>query len=94
MATQQAEAARAKVQQSKAEADQRIEQARGEGESVRIAAAAEAEALALKGRALRENPEVLQLSAIEKLNPNVETIYLPSGEFIFTLPSRGATPQP
>jgi hypothetical protein len=37
---------------------------------------------------------VLQLSAIEKLNPNVETIYLPSGEFLFTLPSRGATPQP
>jgi regulator of protease activity HflC (stomatin/prohibitin superfamily) len=90
VATQQAEAARAKVQQSKAEADQRIEQARGEGESVKIAAAAEAEALALKGTALRQNPEVLQLSAIEKLNPNVQTIYLPSGEFILNLPRPGA----
>ena len=76
VATQQAEAARAKVAQAKAEADQKIETARGEAQSI-----------AIRGRALRENPEILQLEAINKLNPNVQTIYLPSGgNFIFNLP--------
>lgn len=76
VATQQAEAARAKVEQAKAEADQKIETARGEAQSI-----------AIRGRALRENPEILQLEAINKLNPNVQTIYLPSGgNFIFNLP--------
>jgi regulator of protease activity HflC (stomatin/prohibitin superfamily) len=76
VATQQAEAARAKVAQAKAEADQKIETARGEAQSI-----------AIRGRALRENPEILQLEAINKLNPNVQTVYLPSGgNFIFNLP--------
>jgi regulator of protease activity HflC (stomatin/prohibitin superfamily) len=76
VATQQAEAARAKVEQAKAEADQKIETARGEAESI-----------AIRGRALRDNPEILQLEAINKLNPNVQTIYLPSGgNVLFNLP--------
>lgn len=76
VATQRAEAARAKVEQAKAEADQAVATAEGEAKSISI-----------KGKALRENPEIIQLTAIEKLNPNVQTIYLPeSGNFIFNVP--------
>jgi len=76
VATQRAEAARAKVEQAKAEADQAVATAEGEAKSI-----------AIKGKALRQNPEILQLTAIEKLNPNVQAIYLPqSGNFIFNLP--------
>jgi regulator of protease activity HflC (stomatin/prohibitin superfamily) len=60
VATQQAEAARAKVEQAKQEAQQAIETARGEAESIRV-----------RGQALRQNPEILQLEAINKLNPEV-----------------------
>ena len=55
--------AQAKVAQSKAEAEQAIAKARGD-----------AEAIALKGRALRNNPQVLQLESIDKLNPNAQLI--------------------
>jgi regulator of protease activity HflC (stomatin/prohibitin superfamily) len=76
VATQRAEAARAKVEQAKAEADQAVATAEGEAKSISI-----------KGKALRQNPEILELTAIEKLNPNVQTIYLPqAGNFIFNLP--------
>ena len=77
--TQRAEAARAKVEQAKQEAQQAIATARGEAESIRI-----------RGTALRQNPEVLQLEAINKLNPSVQTIYLPQGgNFLLNVP--GAT---
>src|SRR5882757_2028778 len=36
---------------------------------------AEATALNKKGAAIRRNPEVLQLEAIDKLNPNVTVVY-------------------
>lgn len=76
VATQRAEAARAKVEQAKAEADQAVATAEGEARSI-----------AIKGKALRDNPEILQLTAIEKLNPNVQTIYVPQGgNFIINLP--------
>ncbi len=74
---QQALQAQAKVAQSEAEARQKIAQAKGE-----------ATAIALKGRALRNNPEILRLEAIDKLNPNASVVictgrtcpaFLPSG---------------
>jgi regulator of protease activity HflC (stomatin/prohibitin superfamily) len=55
--------AQAKVAQAKAEAQQAVEQAKGESE-----------AISLRGRALRNNPEVLRLEAIDKLNPNAQVI--------------------
>jgi prohibitin 2 len=55
--------AQAKVAQAKAEADQAVAKARGE-----------AEAIALRGRALRNNPAVLRLEAIDKLNPNAQVV--------------------
>jgi regulator of protease activity HflC (stomatin/prohibitin superfamily) len=55
--------AQAKVAQARAEAQQAVEQARGE-----------AQAISLRGRALRNNPEVLRLEAIDKLNPNASVV--------------------
>jgi hypothetical protein len=58
------------------------------GRNAKLQVRGEAQSIAIRGRALRENPEILQLEAINKLNPNVQTIYLPQGgNFIFNLPS-------
>lgn len=67
-ATQMAEQRRNEVEQSKAEADKTIEAARGQAESNLTIARAEAESIRLKGQALRENPDILQMTAIEKWN--------------------------
>ena len=65
-ATQRALLHENEVAQSKAEAQKRIEEARGIAESTRLRAQAEADAIAIKARALRDNPDVIQLNAIEK----------------------------
>jgi regulator of protease activity HflC (stomatin/prohibitin superfamily) len=64
--------AEAKVEQVKAEAEQAVAQAKGE-----------AQAIAIKGKALHDHPEILRLTAIEKLNPNVQVIYTPQGANLF-----------
>lgn len=61
---QRAQQAEAKVAQSKAEAQQLVQKAEGE-----------AKAIFLQGRALRNNPEVLKLRAIENLNPKAQVIF-------------------
>jgi regulator of protease activity HflC (stomatin/prohibitin superfamily) len=66
---QEALKAEAKVAQAKAEAQQAIEKAKGE-----------ATAISLRGRALRNNPEVLRLEAIDKLAPSAQVIYCNSGD--------------
>jgi regulator of protease activity HflC (stomatin/prohibitin superfamily) len=76
VATQTALAARERVQTAKAEADQVIERARGEAQSINI-----------KGRALRANPQVLDLTAIETFNDNVQIIYTPPGGNILLAPT-------
>jgi regulator of protease activity HflC (stomatin/prohibitin superfamily) len=65
-ANQKAARVENEVAQSKAEAQKAIELARGEAESNRIRAEAEANAITLRGQALRSNPEVLQLEAINR----------------------------
>jgi regulator of protease activity HflC (stomatin/prohibitin superfamily) len=55
--------AQAKVAQAQAEAQQAVAQARGE-----------AEAISLRGKALHNNPEVLRLEAIDKLNPQAQVV--------------------
>lgn len=67
-ATQKAQQRENEIRQAEAEAQIAIEQATGQAESRLRLAAAEAEAISLKGEALRKNPEVLQLQAIEKWN--------------------------
>lgn len=71
---QQALQAQAKVAQATAEAEQAVATAKGQAESTLVKAKADAEALSVKGRALHDNPEILQLEAIDKLNPNAEVI--------------------
>ncbi len=80
--------AQAKVAQATAEANQKVATARGNATSTLLEAKADAGALALKGRALRNNPEILRLEAIDKLNPNAQLVictgqtcpsFLPSG---------------
>lgn len=65
-ATQKALLRENEIQQSRAEAQKQIESAKGEAESVRLKAIAAADAIQIKAKALRENPEVLQLEAINK----------------------------
>lgn len=67
-ATQMAEQRRNEVEQSKAEADKKVEEARGDAESTLIRARAEAQALNLRGQALKDNKDLVQLNAIEKWN--------------------------
>lgn len=61
---QKALQAEAKVAQAQAEADQVVARAEGDAKSI-----------ALRGKALRDYPAVLQLEAIDKLNPNATVIF-------------------
>ena len=75
-ATQRALLRENEVAQSKAEAQKRIKEARGIAESTRLRAQAEADAIAIKAKALRDNPDIIQLNAIEKWDgklPNMMT---------------------
>lgn len=54
------------VAQVKAEADKAREQAKGEADAALTLAKANAEAINLKGKAIRENPGVVQLNAVDK----------------------------
>lgn len=67
-ATQMAEQRQNEITQAKAEADKVVEAARGEAQSRIAVAQAEADAIRIKGEALRQNPSVIELSAIEKWN--------------------------
>ena len=73
-ATQMAQQRQNEIAQARAEADKQIEVARGEAGSQLTKAKAEAEALQLRGDALRKNPEVLQLNAIERWNGVLPTM--------------------
>lgn len=77
-ATQRALLRENEVAQSKAEAQKRIEEARGIAESTRLRAQAEADAIAIKAKALRDNPDIIQLNAIEKWN-GVLPVYMTNG---------------
>ena len=67
-ATQFAQQRANEVAAAKAEADKAIEEARGIAAATLLKAKAEAEAIRIKGDALRENPRLIELSAIEKWN--------------------------
>ncbi len=63
-------------------------QAEAEGEARVIQARAEAEALGLIARQLKDNPSLLTFRYIEKLAPNVQVMYLPSGQpYLIPLPT-------
>lgn len=62
------------VQEAKAAAQKEIERNRGIADSLRLTSEAEAKAIAVRGAALRANPEILQLQAIEKWNGILPTM--------------------
>ena len=70
------------VQQSKAEADKKVAEAKGEADSTLLRANAEAAAIKIKGDALSKNPEVLELSKIEKWDGRLPQIVGAATPFI------------
>lgn len=69
-ATQKAQQRENEVATAKAEAQKVIEEARGAAESVKLKAEAEAGAIAIVGKAIRENSQVVTLEAIKKWSGN------------------------
>ena len=91
IAEQQAQQAVYVVEQKKQEAEQARQVAQGQADAAVIAAKgaadarliqaqAEAKALTLINDALANNPDLLTYTYIQKLAPNVEVMYLPSGQ--------------
>lgn len=79
-ATQMAERRHNEVAQTEAEAQKEVAKAEGDAKARLVNAEAEAKALALRGQALRDNPGLVQLNAIEKWDghlPNVNGGALP-----------------
>ena len=103
IAEQQAKQAEFVVQQKQQEALQAIETAKGAAESVKInaqaqadarliQAKAEADALTMIAAALKDNPDLLTYQYITKLAPNVQVMYLPSGQpYLIPLPTSVTT---
>jgi prohibitin 2 len=73
--------AEAKVKQAQAEAAQQIARARGEATSIE-----------LRGKAIRQNPEILRLEAIDKLNPNAQIVFCSNGNCPSFLPQGAIAP--
>ncbi|AUV59096.1 SPFH domain-containing protein [Escherichia phage VEc25] len=65
------------IQQRVAEANMEREQAKGVADAILIKAKAEADAIRLRGEALTENPNVMQLEAINKWNGTLPTTMIP-----------------
>jgi prohibitin 1 len=102
IADQQAQQAKFVVEQRKQEAEQARQVAQGQADAAVIAAKgaadarviqakAEAEALGLIAQQLKDNSDLLTYSYIQKLAPNVQVMYLPSGQpYLIPLPSAPA----
>jgi regulator of protease activity HflC (stomatin/prohibitin superfamily) len=89
-AEQQAKREEAKVRISEAQAEQVRAVAEGERDKRVLEATGEAQAIRLKGQALRQNPQVLSLTAIETLNPKVQLIVPEGSDLVLPGVSTGA----
>lgn len=70
------------------QADAAVTTAQGAADARIIQAKAEAEALTLIAGALKDNPDLLTYRYIERLAPNVQVMYLPSGQpYLIPLPT-------
>ena len=97
IAEQQAQQAAYVVEQKKQEAEQARKEAQGKADAVVIAAKGDAEARLISAQAEAQanqtlaqslTAELLQYQYILKLSPNVQTIFIPSGnQFILPLPN-------
>jgi len=75
-------------QQAEIAAQRAVIQAKGERDAAILRAEGEARAIRLRGEALRQSPEVIQLTVAEKLAPNIQTIMIPAtGNFLLDLRS-------
>ncbi|MBZ9711887.1 prohibitin family protein [Deinococcus multiflagellatus] len=82
-AEQQVAVERNRLQQANISAQRAVVEAEGAAKASVAKARGEAEALSLRGRALRENPQLIQLTVAEKLAPGIQTVMLPSdGNFL------------
>ncbi|WP_299430752.1 prohibitin family protein [uncultured Meiothermus sp.] len=82
-------------QQAEIAAQRAVVQARGERDAAILRAEGEAQAIRLRGEALRQSPQVIQLTVAEKLAPNINTIMVPTtGNFLLDLRSLQNPGQP
>ncbi|MFC3862910.1 prohibitin family protein [Deinococcus antarcticus] len=85
-AEQQVAVEQNRLQQAKIAAQGAVAKAEGESQAAVARARGEAQALSLRGKALRENPQLIQLTVAEKLSPNIQTVMVPSdGNFLLNL---------
>ena len=92
-AEQQVSVQKNRLQQAEISAKQAVVEAEGKAKAAVATARGEAEALSLRGRALRENPQLIQLTVAERLAPGIQTVMLPSdGNFLLNLQDLGAAP--
>lgn len=92
-AEQQVSVQKNRLQQAQISAQQAVVEAEGKAKAAVATARGEAEALSLRGRALRENPQLIQLTVAEKLSPGIQTVMLPTdGNFLLNLQDLGVTP--
>ncbi len=76
--------------QAEIAAQRRVIEAQGERDAAILRAEGEARAIELRGRALRNAPEVVQLTFAEKLAPGVQTVFVPAtGNFLLDLRGLG-----
>lgn len=89
-AEQQVAVQKNKLQQAQISAQQAVVDAEGKAKAAIATARGEAEALSLRGKALRENPQLIQLTVAEKLSPGIQTVMLPAdGNFLLNLQDLG-----
>jgi regulator of protease activity HflC (stomatin/prohibitin superfamily) len=117
IAEQQALQAKFVVEQKKQEAEQVRQTAQGAADAVVIAAQGEAQSIEIRAKAqaaawaalaavLKDHPEMLTYEYIQKIAPNLQVIYLPSGTPLLlptvnpttpiapTIPTTPTTPNP
>ncbi|GGM02150.1 prohibitin family protein [Deinococcus aerophilus] len=94
-AEQQVAVERNRLQQAEISAQRDVVQAEGKAKAAIETAKGEAEALSLRGRALKENPQLIQLTVAERLAPGIQTVMLPSdSNFLLDLKSFGTQTLP
>lgn len=87
-ATQMAEQRKNEVAQAQAEADKEVAVAQGKAKSQLALAEAEAKAIELRGAALRNNPAVAELNAIDKWNGALPVYQLGGATPFIQIPAR------
>lgn len=85
-AEQQVAVEKNRLQQANIAAQRTVVEAEAQAKASVAKAKGEAEALSLRGKALRENPQLVQLTVAEKLAPTIQTVMIPSnGNFLLNM---------